>query len=381
MISDLINLEEARQKRQISLIASENYASADVRAALGSVLTNKYAEGQPGARYYAGNEIVDKIEWQVKALAQKVFQTDYFVNVQAYSGSIANLAIFTSVLKPGDIIMSLDLAHGGHLSHGFHASLTGKLYERYPYYLKQSDMQIDYKALEAEAKELKPKMIVSGTSAYSRTVDFEKIGKIAKKVGALHLADISHISGLVATGLHPTPFGYADFVMTTTHKLLRGPRGALIFCKEIHKAGINKAVFPGLQGGPHMQTIAAIGVALEEALKPSYKKYCQQVLKNAKALAQALMNEGLSVLTNGTDNHMVLIDLRPLKINGAVAQDALEEENIVTNKNVLPFDETGTAQQPNGLRLGTPAVTTLGYDELITAKLGIRIAKLLKSIS
>lgn len=377
MLSELIKQEEKRQAETVNLIASENYVSDEVRNALGSILTNKYAEGQPGWRYYGGVEVVDKIENEVKSLAQKVFKTDYHVNVQAYSGSIANLATYLSFMQPGDPILSLDLSHGGHLSHGHKVNFVGKLFDRYAYFVEADSHLLNYDSIEEEAHELKPKIIVSGASAYSRVIDFKRISQIAHSVGARHLADISHISGLVATGLHPSPFGHADYVMTTTHKLLRGPRGALLFCKLEFLKEIDKAIFPGLQGGPHMNTIAGIGVCLEEALKPDYKDYCQQVIKNAQLLAGELQKHGLKVITEGTDNHLFLIDLRPLKISGQDAQDRLEKIGITVNKNAIPYDEA-PPQNPSGIRIGTPAITTRGLKMTEIVELAKSIATELK---
>lgn len=358
-IIELIGDEEKRQKETISLIASENYASPAIKAALASDFTNKYAEGYPGKRYYAGNRIVDELESYVNKLAQEVFQTDYHVNVQAYSGSIANLAVYYSFLEPHDPFMGLELSHGGHLTHGHPVTISGKLFDRYAYFVDQETNLIDYDALEQEAKELKPKLIISGASAYSRQIDFPRISKIAKSIGAMHLADISHISGLIATGLHPSPFGNADFIMTTTHKILRGPRGAILFCKPEHAAKLDKAVFPGIQGGPHMNTIAAIGASLEEALKDDYKVYCQTVIANAQALAKELGKTGFTIITGGTDNHLFLVDLRPLNISGQEAQDRLEKIGIIVNKNAIPYDEASPSN-PSGIRIGTPAITTKG---------------------
>lgn len=358
-ILELVQQESDRQDSVINLIASENFVSENVKKALGSDLTNKYAEGQPGWRYYGGVDVVDKIENRVKDLAQKVFGTNYHVNVQAYSGSIANLAVYFGFLKPHDHIMGMELSHGGHLTHGHPVTISGKLYDRYAYFVDEKTGLIDYDQLEAEAKEVEPKLIISGASAYSREIDFERISKIAQSVGALHLADISHISGLVSAGLHQSPFGHADFVMTTTHKILRGPRGALLFCKPEHAKIIDKAVFPGLQGGPHMNTIAAIGVALEEALQPEYKDYCQKVVDNAQSLSEQLTAKGLKIVTGGTDNHLFLVDLRPQKISGSVAQDRLEKNGIIVNKNSIPYDDA-PPQDPNGIRIGTCAITTKG---------------------
>lgn len=358
-IAELIQKETERQQSVINLIASENYASDAVLAALGSATTNKYAEGQPGARYYAGSEIVDQIENKVKELSQRLFATDYHVNTQAYSGSIANLAVYYAFLKPGDVFMGLELSHGGHLTHGHPVTLTGNLYQRISYQVRPDTMRLDYEEIAKTAQEHRPKLIISGASAYSRTIDFEKISAIAHRVGALHLADISHISGLIATGLHPTPFGNADIIMTTTHKLLRGPRGALLFSKPEHAKKIDKAVFPGLQGGPHMNAIAAIGVALEEALTPEYKNYCRDVVNNATILAEELVASGLSVITGGTDNHLFLVDVRPLGIDGQTAQERLEENGIIVNKNTIPYD-SAPPQSPSGIRIGTAAITTKG---------------------
>lgn len=389
MLKDLIQQESKRQQEVINLVASENFVSDDVKAALGSDLTNKYAEGQPGWRYYGGLEVVDKIENEVKQLAQKVFHTDYHVNVQAYSGSIANLAVYYALLEPGDTFMGLELSHGGHLTHGHPVTLTGHLYKRITYHVDKKTEQLDYDEIERLAKEHKPKLIISGASAYSRQIDFERISKIAHEVGAFHLADISHISGLVATGLHPSPFapagatlseveGSADVITTTTHKILRGPRGALIFCKSELATKIDKAIFPGLQGGPHMNTIAGIGVCLEEASHGSYNTYCKQVVENARVLAEELKNSGLRIVSGGTDNHLFMIDLRPLKISGQEAQDKLETADIIVNKNSIPYDEA-PPQNPSGIRIGTPAITTRGMTSADMPQLAQKIAAILKT--
>lgn len=375
-ITELINEETERQNSVINLIASENIVSEAVKAALGSDLTNKYAEGQPGWRYYGGVDVVDKIENRVKELAQKVFNTDYHVNVQPYSGSIANLAVYFGFLQPHDPIMGLELSHGGHLTHGHPVTISGKLYDRYAYFVDEKTNLINYDQLEQEAKEVMPKLIISGASAFPREIDFKRISSIAQSVGALHLADISHISGLIATGLHQSPFGHADFVMTTTHKILRGPRGAILFCKPEHAKKIDKAVFPGLQGGPHMNTIAAIGVALEEALTSEYNDYCKNVVANAQILVQELSKKGLSLLTGGTDNHLLLIDLRPLKISGTEAQQRLEDNGIIVNKNSIPYDDA-SPQDPSGIRIGTCAITTKGITQQELENLADKIAKIL----
>lgn len=375
-ISELAAEESRRQNSVINLIASENFVSDEVKAVLGSDLTNKYAEGQPGWRYYGGVEIVDKIENRVKELAQEVFNTNYHVNVQPYSGSIANLAVYFGFLQPHDPIMGLELSHGGHLTHGHPVTISGKLYDRYAYFVNEKTGLLDYDQLESEANEVRPKLIISGASAYSREIDFKRISEIAHTVGALHLADISHISGLIATELHQSPFGYADFVMTTTHKILRGPRGAILFCKPEHAKKIDKAVFPGLQGGPHMNAIAAIGVALEEALLPAYKTYCQRVVANAQTLAKLLTKKGIKIVTGGTDNHLFLIDLRPQGITGAVAQQRLEENGIIVNKNSIPYDDA-PPQDPSGIRIGTCAITTKGITNQELEKLAEKIVSTL----
>lgn len=377
-ISQIIIKEKERQSADINLIASENYVSEAVKQALASDFTNKYAEGYPGKRYYGGNSVVDELENEVINLAQKLFKTDYHVNVQAYSGSIANLAVYYALLEPGDTFMGLELSHGGHLTHGHPVTFSGHLYKRVTYHLTKDMELLDYEEIERLAEESKPKMIISGASAYSRTIDFERISTIAKKVGALHLADISHISGLIATGQHSTPFGNADVVMTTTHKILRGPRGALLFSKPELASKIDKAIFPGLQGGPHMNTVAAIGVCLEEALSVSYTTYCQMVIENSKILAEELKKAGLKIVSGGTDNHLFLIDLRPLGITGQAAQDKLEAAGITVNKNSIPFDDA-SPQNPSGIRIGTPAITSKGMTSQQMPALATQIADILKS--
>jgi len=377
MISGLISQEAKRQQETINLIASENYVSAAVKEALASDLTNKYAEGQPGWRYYGGIEFVDKIENEVKQLGQRVFQTDYALNVQAYSGSIANLAIYWALLEPGEGIMGLQLSHGGHLTHGHPVTISGKLYQRTAYHIDPKTFLLDYEEIERLAKEHKPKLIISGASAYSRQIDFQRLSDIAHSVGACHLADISHISGLIAAGLHPSPFGNADVVMTTTHKILRGPRGALIFSKPELAEKIDKAIFPGIQGGPHMNTIAAIGVCLEEATTDQYRGYVVRVQENARILADELKKLGLEIITGGTDNHLFLVDLRPLKLTGQEAQDRLEKVGITVNKNAIPYDEA-SPMNPSGIRLGTPAITTHGITKPELTALAQKIAKTLQ---
>lgn len=372
-INYLIDKEKQRQNQTIPLIASENFISEDVAKAIGSVFTNKYAEGYPLKRYYGGNLVVDELETYVQNLAKKLFSTDYHVNVQAYSGSVANLAIYSAFLNPGDKFLGLELSHGGHLSHGHEATFTGKIYQRIPYFINPTTFSIDYRELEKIAQTTRPKLIVSGASAYAKKIDFVEIDRIARQVGAIHLADISHISGLVATGLHPTPFPNADIVMTTTHKILRGPKGAIIFSKQDYKNKLDRAIFPGLQGGPHMSNIAGIGVALEEALLPSYKEYCQEVIDNADTLACELKKLGFTIVGDTTENHLFLIDLRPQKITGQEAQDRLENRGIIVNKNMIPFDDA-SAHNPSGIRIGTPAITTLKA----TKKDMIELAKKIK---
>ena len=376
-INQLIEEESKSQKEVINLIAPENFVSDAVKNALGSDLTNKYAEGQPGWRYYGGLGVVDEIENEVKRLAQQLFHTDYHVNVQAYSGSIANLAVYYALLEPGDTFMGLELSHGGHPTHGHPVTLTGHLYKRITYHVDSETGLLNYDEIERLAKDNKPKLIISGASAYSHKIDFERISSIAQVVGAKHLADVSHISGLIATGLHPSPFGNADIIMTTTHKILRGPRGALLFCKPELAQKIDKAVFPGIQGGPHMNTIAAIGVCLEEALGEDYKKYCQNVIENARVLAQELNKSGLEIVSRGTENHLFLVDLRPLGINGQDAQDRLEAKGIIVNKNAIPYDEA-PPQKPSGIRIGTTAITSKGMLPKDMPELAKKIVKILK---
>lgn len=360
-VLELIQQETDRQANTIRLIASENYASDQILAALGSSLTNKYSEGYPQHRYYEGQEFIDQIELIAIENAKKLFQAQ-FANVQAYSGSPANLAVYLALLQPNDTIMGLSLPSGGHLTHGHKVSISGKWLSSISYGLNP-DGYINYDEIEKLAQEHKPKLIISGHSAYPRQVDFKRIGDIAKSVGAYHLADISHISGLIATGIHPHPFPDADIITTTTHKILRGPRGALIMTNNPDLAQkIDKAVFPGLQGGPHNNNIAGIAIALEDALKPEYTDYCKQVIKNAQSLAKALQTRGFDIVSGGTENHLLLVDLRNQGIDGDTLSKALNSVNIETNKNTIPFD-TASPFKPNGIRLGTPAVTTLGLQE------------------
>ena len=376
-IKDLIKKELARQKKVINLIPSENYPSKDVLAALGSQLTSKYAEGYPGKRYYPGNEINDRIELETQNLARKVFglSKGWQVNVQPYSGTPANIAVYLALLKPGDILMGMRLNEGGHLSHGHKVNFSGMFYKVIHYGLNKNGF-IDYEEVEKLAKKYKPKIIISGTTAYPRKIDFKKFGQIAKSVGAHHLADISHIAGLVAAKVHQSLFPYADVVTTTTHKTLRGPRGAIIFSKSKEIAEkIDRAVFPGIQGGPHLNTIASMGVAFEEALKPSFKNYIKQVVKNAKVLASELKSRGFNLVSGGTDNHIILVDLKNKNISGREAQDRLEKAGIIANRNTVPGDESPF--KPSGLRLGTPAQTTRGAKEKDMVRIAEKIAQVL----
>jgi len=359
-VGEAMQKELERQRRNIELIASENIVSPAVLAAMGTVLTNKYAEGYPGKRYYGGCECVDISENLAIDRAKELFGAE-FANVQAHSGAQANMAVYSALMNPGDVVMGMNLAHGGHLSHGSPVNMSGKLYKFEPYGVND-DGFIDYDAMEKQAYEIKPKLIVAGASAYPRIIDFARIGKIAKSVGALYMVDMAHIAGLVAVGLHPSPVPYADVVTTTTHKTLRGPRGGLILCKEEFGLAINKSIFPGNQGGPLMHIIAAKAVCFGEALKPEFKEYQTKVLANCKALAKGLKSRGVYLVSGGTDNHLMLVDLRSLHITGKELEHRLDEVYITANKNAIPNDP----QSPfvtSGVRLGTPAVTSRGFDE------------------
>lgn len=359
-VADAMALELKRQREKLELIASENIVSPAVMAAMGSVLTNKYAEGYPGKRYYGGCECVDIVENLAIERAKKLFGAEY-ANVQPHSGSQANLAVYSAFLKPGDTVLGMDLSAGGHLSHGSPVNASGKLYNFVSYGIDENGL-LDYDALERSALESEPKMIVAGASAYPREIDFERISEIAKKVGAIYLVDMAHIAGLVAAGLHVSPVPYADVVTTTTHKTLRGPRGGLILAKQQYAAALNKAIFPGNQGGPLMHIIAAKAVCFGEALTEEFKEYQKQLVKNCAALAGALMNEGVDLVSGGTDNHLCLLDLRSLGVTGKELEERLDSVNITTNKNAIPNDP----QKPSvtsGVRLGTAAVTTRGLVE------------------
>ncbi|HRU40075.1 MAG TPA: serine hydroxymethyltransferase, partial [Candidatus Goldiibacteriota bacterium] len=360
-IYELLRQEAARQSACIRLIPSENYVSKAVMAATGSCLTNKYAEGYPGKRYYEGQQITDLVEAIAIERAKKLFKADH-ANVQSHSGAVANLAAYSSVAAPGDTIMGLSLPYGGHLSHGWKVNITSKIFNSVSYELDPVTGRIDFNRIEDLAKKHRPKIIISGASAYPRTIDFKAFNDIAKKVGAYHLSDIAHISGLVVAGLHPSPVPYADIVSTTTHKTLRGPRGGMLLCRAELAEAIDKAVFPGLQGGPHMHTISALAVALKEADSEEFTAYARQVVANAKVLAEALMEKGFNLFTGGTDNHLILIDLRNKNIPGKKLAKALDRARIETNYNTIPGDPAKPFN-PNGLRIGTPAVTTRGMKE------------------
>lgn len=360
-INNLVNKEIERQQGGVELIASENYPSREVLAALASPFHNKYAEGYPGKRYYAGNEVVDEVENLAISRAKQIFGAEH-VNVQPLSGGPANYAVLSAFLNPGDTFLALALDHGGHLTHGLGLNFSGKLYNPVFYHVKQ-DGFIDMAEVENLAKEHKPKVIIAGFSAYSRNVDWKEFARIAKENNAISFADIAHIAGLIAGGELENPVPLFDVVSTTTHKTLRGPRGAIIMCKEIYASQIDKAVFPGLQGGPHQNSILAKAISFGEALTPEYKNYAKQVILNSKALAQELSNAGLKIVSGGTDNHMFLVDVfNSLGIGGNEAQDKLSSVGIVVNKNLIPFD-TRKPMDPSGIRIGTPAITTRGAKE------------------
>jgi glycine hydroxymethyltransferase len=357
----LIKEEENYQVETVRLIPSENYTSRAVMEATGSVLANKYSEGYPGRRYYEGQRIVDQIESLVIERAKALFGVEH-ANVQPYSGAPANLAVYTALLEPGDTIMGLSLPHGGHLTHGWTASATSKFWNAIRYEVDEKTHLIDYDAVRAMALRERPRIIVAGATAYPRKFDFAAFGAIAKEAGALFLADISHVSGLIVAGVHPDPAPYADAIMTTTHKTLRGPRGAMILCRAEYAEAIDKAVFPGLQGGPHENTIAGIGVALKEAATADFRQYGEQIIANAKALASELRERGFDLITGGTDNHLILMDLTGKKVIGKKYAQALDRANIVANYNTIPFDPRKPFS-PSGLRIGTPSVTTRGMGE------------------
>lgn len=360
-ISDLIFKELERQSKSIELIASENFTSKAVMEAMGSCLTNKYAEGYPNKRYYGGCNIVDEVENLARDRAKKLFNAEH-ANVQPHSGSQANMAVYFSVLKPGDVVLGMDLSHGGHLTHGSPVNFSGKLFNFVSYGVDKETEIINYDNVKALALKHKPKMIVAGASAYSRTIDFKRFREIADEVGAYLMVDMAHIAGLVATGIHPSPIPYADFVTSTTHKTLRGPRGGLILCKEKFAKDIDKNIFPGMQGGPLMHIIAAKAVCFKEALEPKFNEYMKQVVSNAKVLAEQLESYGFKLVSKGTDNHLILVDLTNKDITGKDAEILLDSVGVTLNKNTVP-NETKSPFVTSGIRIGTPAVTTRGFKE------------------
>ena len=360
-LGNAVASEFARQRRNIELIASENFVSPAVLAAASTVLTNKYAEGYPGKRYYGGCECVDVAEEIARNRAKELFGAEH-ANVQPHSGANANLATFFAFLQPGDTVLSMNLSNGGHLSHGSPVNISGKYFNIVPYGVDSVTHRIDYDKVEALAREHKPKLILAGASAYPRVIDFERFAEIAKSVGAIFMVDMAHIAGLVAAGLHPNPVPYADVVTTTTHKTLRGPRGGMILCKEEYAKQIDKAIFPGTQGGPLMHIIAAKAVCFGEALRPEFKVYHQKILNNAAALADELLKEGFNLVSGGTDNHLMLVDLRPFGITGKDLEHKLDEVNITVNKNTIP-DDPQSPFVTSGLRLGAPAATSRGLCE------------------
>jgi glycine hydroxymethyltransferase len=360
-VAEAVRKETERQGRQLEMIASENFVSEAVLEALGTVLTNKYAEGYPGRRYYGGCEFVDAAESLAIARAKEIFGADH-ANVQPHSGAQANTAVYMAACKPGDTILGMNLSHGGHLTHGHPLNFSGKYFSVVAYGVRREDERIDYQELKRLAVEHRPKVIVVGASAYPRTIDFEAVRRAADASGALIMADIAHIAGLVAVGLHPSPVPHCEFVTTTTHKTLRGPRGGMILCREAWAKEVDRALFPGVQGGPLMHVIAAKAVALKEALTPEWKAYQRQIVANAAALAKALLGEGWRLVSGGTDNHLMLVDVFAKGLTGKVAEKALEKAGITANKNTIPFD-TNSPMVASGIRLGTPALTTRGMEE------------------
>ena len=374
-VYEAMNLELSRQRNNIELIASENFVSPAVMAAVGSHLTNKYAEGLPGKRYYGGCQYVDIVENLAIERCKQLFGCDH-ANVQPHSGAQANTAVYFALLTPGDTILGMNLSHGGHLTHGSPVNISGKYFKIVPYGVSKEDERIDYAELEKLAIENKPKMIVAGASAYPRVIDFPRLREIADKVGAYLMVDIAHIAGLVAAGLHPSPVPYADIVTTTTHKTLRGPRGGVIMCKEQYAKAIDKAVFPGMQGGPLMHVIAGKAVAFKEALSPEFKEYQKQVVKNAAAMADEFTKCGVRLVSGGTDNHLMLVDLRDKNMTGKELEKMLDEVNITVNKNTIPFEETSPFIT-SGIRIGTPSITSRGFKEEDARQIARLISKII----
>lgn len=377
---EAIKKEEDRQDSHIELIASENFASKAVRECMATVLTNKYAEGYPGHRYYGGCDYVDEVENLARDYACKLFNAEH-ANVQPHSGSQANMGVYQAILKPGDKVLGMDLAAGGHLTHGSPVSFSGKTYEFHSYGVDKDTEVINYEKIEELAKEVMPKLIVAGASAYPRVIDFKRLREIADEVGAMLMVDMAHIAGLVAAGLHPSPVPYCDFVTTTTHKTLRGPRGGMILCKEEYAKAIDKAIFPGIQGGPLMHVIAAKAQCFYEALQPDFKQYGQDVIDNCKALSDSLKEEGFRIVSGGTDNHLILVDIKgSIGLTGKEAENILAKVNITANKNSIPFD-TEKPTQTSGLRLGSAAMTTKGFTKEDFKEVGKIIASALKNPS
>jgi glycine hydroxymethyltransferase len=376
-VFDAVKREEGRQVSGLELIASENYTSAAVIEAAGTVLTNKYAEGYPGRRYYGGCEFVDEIENLARDRVKKLFGAEH-ANVQPHAGSQANMAAYMSVLNVGDTILSMDLAHGGHLTHGMPLNFSGKLYKVVHYGVRQSDHRIDFDQVAKLAKEHKPKMIVAGASAYPREIDHAKFAEIARENGAKLMVDMAHYSGLVAGGVHNSPVPHADFVTTTTHKTLRGPRSGIVLCKEEYAKDVDKTVFPGLQGGPLVHIIAAKAVCFGEAMQPSFKTYAKQIVANAKALAETLVNGGIKLASGGTDNHLMLCDVTTIGLSGKIAEQALDRAAITVNKNMIPYDSRKPLD-PSGIRIGTAALTTRGMKEAEMKRVGAWILEVLKA--
>ncbi|SFE09637.1 serine hydroxymethyltransferase [Lentibacillus persicus] len=374
---EAIQAEKSRQQDKIELIASENFVSEAVMEAMGSVMTNKYAEGYPGKRYYGGCEHVDVAENLARDRAKELFGAEH-ANVQPHSGAQANMAVYFSVLDPGDTILGMNLNHGGHLTHGSPVNFSGKLYNVADYGVDKETEKLDYDAVRERAKEVQPKLIIAGASAYSSGIDFAKFREIADEVGAYLLVDMAHIAGLIAAGLHQNPVPYADFVTTTTHKTLRGPRGGMILCKEEHAKLVDKNVFPRMQGGPLMHVIAAKAVSFKEALTDEFKAYAKQIIDNAKALSEALTDEGLRIVSGGTENHLLLLDVTPLNLTGKVAEKVLDDIGITANKNTIPFD-TESPFVTSGMRIGTAAVTTRGFKEAEMKEIASIIATVLKN--
>ena len=378
-VAQAIELETGRQEYTLELIASENFVSEAVLEAQGSIMTNKYAEGYPGKRYYGGCHYVDIVENLAIERAKELFGADH-VNVQPHSGSQANMAVYFSVLKPGDTILGMNLSHGGHLTHGSPVNFSGKFFNVVPYGVSRESQTIDFEEVERLALEHKPRMIVVGASAYPRIIDFAAFRAIADKVGAVVMVDMAHIAGLVATGLHPSPVPHAEFVTTTTHKTLRGPRGGMILCREEYAKTINSSIFPGIQGGPLMHVIAAKAVSFKEALTPEFKVYQEQIVKNARTLAAELLARGLRLVSGGTDNHLMLVDLSATELTGKIAEEALDKAGITVNKNTVPF-ETRSPFVTSGFRIGTPAATTHGLKEAEMKEVAGFIAEVLANVN